>query len=57
MNDRVGAWYGAAPGRFYPVVLCSFVGSGFAALVHEIVGFQLLERVIGSTCSSRRAAR
>jgi spermidine synthase len=52
MNDRVGASEDAAPGKFYPVVLCFFVGSGFAALVYEIVWFQLLELVIGSTAVS-----
>src|SRR5215472_5561299 len=52
MNDRVGASENAAPGKFYPVVLGFFVGSGFAALVYEIVWFQLLELVIGSTAIS-----
>src|SRR5262249_62343027 len=51
MNDRVGASEDA-PGKFYPVVLCFFIGSGFAALVYEIVWFQLLELVIGSTAAS-----
>src|SRR5262244_3734936 len=51
MNDRVGASEDA-PGKFYPVVLCFFIGSGFAALVYEIVWFQLLELVIGSTAVS-----
>lgn len=52
MNDREGASDSARPGKFYPVVLCFFVGSGFAALVYEIVWFQLLELVIGSTAVS-----
>ena len=52
MNDREGASEDAAPARFYPVVLCFFIGSGFAALVYEIVWFQLLELVIGSTAVS-----
>ncbi|HEV2957876.1 MAG TPA: fused MFS/spermidine synthase [Xanthobacteraceae bacterium] len=51
MNDREGA-SSPAPGKFYPVVLCFFVGSGLAALVYEIVWFQLLELVIGSTAAS-----
>jgi spermidine synthase len=51
MNDREGA-SSPAPGRFYPVVLCFFIGSGLAALVYEIVWFQLLELVIGSTAAS-----
>jgi spermidine synthase len=52
MNDREGASDDKAPGKFYPVVLCFFIGSGFAALVYEIVWFQLLELVIGSTAVS-----
>src|SRR3954454_18320479 len=38
--------------RFYPVLLCCFIGSGAAALVYEIVWFQLLELVIGSSAVS-----
>src|SRR3984893_2566861 len=52
MNDREGASDDAAPARFYPVVLCFFIGSGFAALIYEIVWFQLLELVIGSSAVS-----
>ena len=52
MNDREGASDSIAPAQFYPVVLCFFIGSGFAALVYEIVWFQLLELVIGSTAAS-----
>jgi spermidine synthase len=52
MNDREGASEDAAPAKSYPVVLCFFIGSGFAALVYEIVWFQLLELVIGSTAVS-----
>src|SRR5215470_7311111 len=52
MNDREGASASPAPAKFYPVVLGFFVGSGFAALVYEIVWFQLLELVIGSTAAS-----
>src|SRR5215813_12769435 len=52
MNDREGASASPAPAKFYPVVLGFFVGSGFAALVYEIVWFQLLELVIGSTAVS-----
>jgi spermidine synthase len=52
MNDLEGASYTATPGKFYPVVLGFFIGSGFAALVYEIVWFQLLEFVIGSTAAS-----
>src|SRR5881296_2374067 len=42
----------AASGRFYPLLLGFFVGSGAAALVYEIVWFQLLELVIGSSAVS-----
>jgi spermidine synthase len=41
-----------APGRFYPALLFFFAGSGAAALIYEIVWFQLLEFVIGSTAAS-----
>ncbi len=40
------------PARFYPLLLVFFVGSGAAALVYEVVWFQLLEFVIGSTAAS-----
>src|SRR3989442_5210888 len=52
MSDIKRASYSAAPGKFYPVVLCFFVGSGLAALIYEIVWFQLLEFIIGSTAAS-----
>jgi spermidine synthase len=52
MSDIDGASYSAAPSKFYPIVLCFFVGSGLAALTYEIVWFQLLEFVIGSTAVS-----
>lgn len=39
-------------GRFYPVLLALFIGSGCAALIYEIVWFQLLELVIGSSAVS-----
>ncbi len=35
--------------RFLPVLLLLFVGSGCAALIYEIVWFQLLQLVIGSS--------
>ncbi len=38
--------------KFYPLILCFFAGSGAAALIYEIVWFQLLEFVIGSTAAS-----
>ncbi len=52
MSDINRAPQSAARGKFYPVVLCFFVGSGMAALIYEIVWFQLLEFVIGSTATS-----
>src|ERR1051326_2213461 len=38
--------------RFLPLLLLIFVGSGCAALIYEIVWFQLLELVIGSSTVS-----
>jgi spermidine synthase len=38
--------------RFLPVLLVLFVGSGCAALIYEIVWFQLLQLVIGSSAVS-----
>jgi spermidine synthase len=38
--------------RAFPLVLVLFLGSGAAALIYEIVWFQLLELVIGSTAVS-----
>jgi len=38
--------------RFLPLLLALFVGSGCAALIYEIVWFQLLELVIGSSAVS-----
>src|SRR6202171_894418 len=37
---------------FLPLLLLLFVGSGCAALIYEIVWFQLLELVIGSSAVS-----
>ena len=51
MSDIKLASYSAAPSKFYPVLLCFFVGSGLAALIYEIVWFQLLEFIIGSTAA------
>src|SRR4051812_9227777 len=42
----------AAPRRFLPVLLVLFAGSGCAALIYEIVWFQLLQLVIGSSAVS-----
>jgi len=38
--------------RFLPLLLVLFVGSGYSALVYEIVWFQLLQLVIGSSAVS-----
>src|SRR3954462_8973428 len=40
------------PRRFLPALLLLFVGSGCAALIYEVVWFQLLELVIGSSAAS-----
>jgi spermidine synthase len=42
----------AAAGRFLPLLLLLFIGSGCAALIYEIVWFQLLQLVIGSSAVS-----
>jgi spermidine synthase len=52
MNDIERVSHYAALGKCYPLVLGFFVGSGLAALIYEIVWFQLLEFVIGSTAVS-----
>ena len=41
-----------APRRFLPALLLLFVGSGCAALIYEVVWFQLLQLVIGSSAVS-----
>jgi len=41
-----------ASGRYLPLLLVLFVGSGCSALIYEIVWFQLLELVIGSSTIS-----
>src|SRR5689334_5307620 len=38
--------------RILPLLLLLFIGSGCAALIYEIVWFQLLQLVIGSTAVS-----
>ena len=42
----------AATTRFLPLMLLLFVGSGCAALIYEIVWFQMLQLVIGSSAIS-----
>src|SRR3989442_14125858 len=43
--------FAAAP-RFLPLLLLLFAGSGCAALIYEIVWFQLLQLVVGSSAVS-----
>src|ERR1700726_765495 len=38
--------------RFLPILLVLFAGSGCAALIYEVVWFQLLQLVIGSSAGS-----
>jgi spermidine synthase len=40
------------PRRFLPALLLLFIGSGCAALIYEIVWFQLLQLIIGSSSIS-----
>src|ERR671919_305453 len=40
------------PRRFLPGLLLLFVGSGCAALIYEVVWFQLLQLVIGASAVS-----
>ena len=40
------------PRRYLPVLLLLFIGSGCAALIYEVVWFQLLQLVIGSSSLS-----
>ena len=40
------------PKRHLPLLLLLFVGSGCAALIYEVVWFQLLQLVIGSSAVS-----
>jgi spermidine synthase len=54
MNDtnQNQAAFPAASLRLLPVLMLLFVGSGCAALIYEIVWFQLLQLVIGSSAVS-----
>ena len=40
------------PARFLPILMLLFAGSGCSALIYEIVWYQLLQLVIGSTALS-----
>jgi spermidine synthase len=44
--------YDGSESRFLPLMLVVFVGSGCAALIYEIVWFQVLQLVIGSSAVS-----
>src|SRR5437667_10121972 len=46
------AAHALASGRYLPFLLVLFVGSGCAALIYEIVWFQMLQLVIGSSAVS-----
>jgi spermidine synthase len=53
--DRIGAIEAAeadTPDQWLPVLLMLFVGSGAAALIYEIVWFQMLELFVGSSSVS-----
>ncbi|MEZ5317263.1 MAG: fused MFS/spermidine synthase [Vicinamibacterales bacterium] len=50
MNDRVAQ--SETPNQYLSVLLLLFVGSGCAALIYEVVWFQLLQLVIGSSAVS-----
>src|SRR5437879_4344474 len=43
---------GITSGRVLPLLLIMFVGSGCSALIYEVVWFQLLELIIGSSTVS-----
>src|SRR5579871_1638970 len=51
MNDRTSTSLDAE-NPYLPVLLLLFIGSGCAALIYEIVWFQLLQLVIGSSAVS-----
>ncbi len=51
-KQRARAVHPAASPRFLPGVLLLFVGSGCAALIYEVVWFQLLQLVIGASAIS-----
>ena len=54
MTDQNPTQLASPPGlpRFLPLLLVLFVGSGCSALIYEIVWFQLLQLVIGSSAVS-----
>src|SRR5476649_1038590 len=54
MSDQAPAPPANSPAshRFLPLLLVLFIGSGCSALIYEIVWFQLLQLVIGSSAVS-----
>jgi spermidine synthase len=50
--DTLEATESATPDQWLPVLLLLFVGSGAAALIYEIVWFQMLELFVGSSSVS-----
>jgi spermidine synthase len=51
-NQSQAAPAGFNASRFFPLLLILFAGSGFSALIYEIVWYQLLQLAIGSTAVS-----
>ena len=51
-NSLPRAERGEAPNRFLPFLIVLFVGSGAAALIYEIVWFQMLSLIVGSSALS-----
>ena len=52
MSDAMRLPRATAQLKLFPLVVCCFIGGGLAALIYEIVWFQLLQFVIGSTAAS-----
>ena len=52
MNWDSEASEAAVRERFSPILLLLFAGSGCAALIYELIWFQLLREVIGSSAVS-----
>ena len=51
-SKEVSLRHNSRDSRLFPVLVLLFAGSGCAALIYEIVWYQLLEFVIGSTTVS-----
>ncbi len=52
MNDSKNSQTEFEASRFFPLLLILFAGSGFSALIYEIVWYQLLQLAVGSTAVS-----